>query len=354
MAGFILSSGPRTRLRLFIMDIDFNKPALVAAPLSGYSDAPFRLLCFEFGADYACTEMVSAEGLHRGAGPTMALLRVMEGEGPVGAQLFGAKPRSMARAAARAAESSCAYIDLNFGCPVRKVVRKNGGASIMRDLGLMAEITEAVVAESRLPVTAKIRSGWSGKTKNYLQAGEVLQKAGVSAVALHPRYRTQMFSGKAEWPHIARLREALEIPVIANGDVTGPQEYRKIVEETGCKVVMIGRGAIGSPWIFSRLKDEMRAVFGKEVSEGAEGAIPRSMAEKMDVLERFVRMEVELKGERLAILQMRKHYRWYIRGMRGMKDYRNRLCHALTMDEALSIIDEIREESGADGQEESS
>jgi tRNA-dihydrouridine synthase len=262
----------------------------------------------------------------------------------------------MADAAQVAATCSPAFIDLNFGCPVKKVVRKNGGAGLMRDLSLMGEIASAVVKRvTPLAVTAKIRSGWNRDEENYLEAGNVLQEAGVKAVTLHPRYRTQVFNGEADWYHIARLKEELDIPVIANGDVKNVEGYRKIVDITGCNIVMIGRGAVGRPWIFAEIKEGTKWMSGENKkshglisSEGnrkiPERKAPSSALEKMDILKRFIRMEVELKGERLAIFQMRKRYRSYIRNYPGMKDYRSRLSHSEKLDDVLAILDEIREE----------
>jgi tRNA-dihydrouridine synthase B len=332
----------------------FTGPALCLAPLAGYSDAAFRLLCFEFGADFALTEMISAEGLKRKTPRTVKLIQKIEGEGPVGIQLFGSNPSSMAEAAEVAAAGRPAFIDLNFGCPVKKVVRKNGGAGLMRNLGLMGEIARAVVNRvAPLQVTAKIRSGWNREEENYIEAGNILQDAGVSAVTLHPRYRSQAFTGEADWSHIARLREELDIPVIANGDVKSIEGYRKIVTITGCNIVMIGRGAVGKPWIFAEIKEGTKWICEKEkhelISSGENSKMPGLKApsgimEKIDILERFVRMEVELKGEELAILQMRKRYRSFIRDHYRMKDYRNRLSHSEKLDDVLTIFDEIREE----------
>jgi tRNA-dihydrouridine synthase B len=304
------------------------------APLAGWSDAPFRQLCFEYGADFAVTEMVSAEGLIRGGEKTFRLFECLPGEGPVGVQLFGSNPASFAEATRVVCRSQPAFIDLNFGCPVKKVIRKNGGSAIMRDLDLLGRICGEVVAASTVPVTAKIRSGWSPAEENYIDAGKVAEAAGVSAVTLHPRHRSQLFSGDADWSHIARLREALSIDVIASGDVRGADDYRKIVEITGCETVMIGRGAFGRPWVFSEIK---AAIEGRPWTEP-------SPEEKTGVMIRLSRMEEELKGEKRAVVEMRKQYRWFLRGLPDVKDFRMRLSTAGSMADAAEIINELKED----------
>ncbi|HSG27962.1 MAG TPA: tRNA-dihydrouridine synthase family protein, partial [Candidatus Krumholzibacterium sp.] len=200
----------------------FTDSRVCMAPMAGYTDAPFRLICGSFGADFCVTEMVSSDGLIRGGEKTSRIMERLEGEAPLGIQLFGSDPHVMAEAARIAARELPPFIDLNFGCPVKKVIRKNGGVAIMRDLGLMERICAAVVEAAGIPVTAKIRSGWSAEEENYLEAGRIAQGTGCAAVTLHPRYRTQGFSGNADWSHIARLREELSISVIANGDVRLP------------------------------------------------------------------------------------------------------------------------------------
>jgi tRNA-dihydrouridine synthase B len=324
-----------------MMDLDkkegagiFDSSLLCLAPMAGYSDAPFRLLCAELGADFAVTEMVSAEGLVRGGGKTTALLRFIGGEGPVGIQLFGANPAAIASAASIAGESRPAFIDINFGCPVRKVVRKNGGSAIMRDLELMERIAGAAVEAVSIPVTAKIRSGWSEREMNFLEAGRALERAGVSAITLHPRTRSQGFGGEADWSQIWRLREELSIPVIANGNVRTVADYERIVSVTGPGIVMIGRGALGNPWIFGDIKG---------VVEGRPGEV-RSIDDIVRMMERHVRMEVEWKGERAAIVEMRKQYRWYLRGIDDIKRYRSELSQAESLAETVSILEAIREE----------
>jgi nifR3 family TIM-barrel protein len=304
------------------------------APLAGWSDASFRLLCFEYGADFAVTEMVSAEGLIRKGEKTGRLIERLPGEGPVGVQLFGSDPAAFEAAAVIVCRSEPAFIDLNFGCPVKKVIRKNGGSAIMRDLDLLGRICAAVVSVSTVPVTVKIRSGWNPEEENYIEAGRVAEEAGAAAVTLHPRYRSQLFSGEADWTHIARLREALSIDVAANGDVKSVEDYRKIVEITGCETVMIGRGALGRPWIFSEIK---AAIGGRQWT-------PPGPAEMTGTMTRLARMEVEWKGEKRAVAEMRKQYRWFLRGLPEVRDYRMRLSTASSMAEAAEIIEELRED----------
>ncbi len=325
----------------------FTGSRVCLAPMAGYSDAPFRLICSSFGADFCVTEMMSADGLVRGGGKTRGLLARMEGEGPLGAQLFGADPDTMAQAAVLAAApdrqsrsareaalSGPAFIDLNFGCPVKKVVRKNGGVAIMRDLDLMEKICRAVVAAVDIPVTAKIRSGWSRDEENYIEAGQVIEGSGAAAVILHPRYRTQGFGGESNREHLSRLREAVKIPVIASGDVKSPDDYFKLVEETGCSVVMIGRGAFGRPWIFREIKDRLA---GREPAD-------MPLMSRLDLFERLLDLEIEWYGERPGILELRKFYRWYFRGHSGMREYRQRFTAADSRAEVVFILKELREE----------
>ncbi len=313
----------------------FEESDACLAPMAGFSDAPFRLLCGECGADFTFTEMVSADGLVRNDRGTKGMLRRMPGEGIVGAQLFGSDPDTVAEAASIVEGMDFHFIDLNFGCPVRKVVRKNGGAAVMRDLDLMGRICRAVTGRCGVPVTAKIRSGWSAKEENFIDAGKVLEDSGIAAVTLHPRYRTQLFSGEAEWGHIALLRRALSVPVIANGDVRTPDDHRDIVSITGCRNVMVGRGALGRPWIFGEIKDRLA---GRE-------AVRKGMPVRIDILRRHVSMELEWNGDRRGVLMMRKHYRWYLRGIRGAREYRQRLCGAETITGVIEILNDLQEES---------
>ncbi|MBU8923482.1 MAG: tRNA-dihydrouridine synthase [Bacteroidales bacterium] len=334
----------------------FLSSRVCLAPMAGFTDAPYRLICREFGADFCVTEMVSADGLVREGDKTHKIMTRLEGEGPVGVQLFGSDPEILAEAAGIAEETGPAFIDLNFGCPAKKVIRRNGGVAIMRDLGLMERICRRVVEAVSLPVTAKIRSGWSAVEENYIEAGRVAQGAGCAAVTIHPRYRTQGFSGSAAWAHIARLGSELDIPVIANGDVKDPEDYFKIVDETGCTLVMIGRGAFGRPWIFREIKERLSV---REGSSGKESSGPGSSGQespdrepfeqmtlsgRLDILGRFLEMEIAWKGEKLALLEMRKFYRWFLRGHPDMKKYRMALVTAETREAVLGHLSLLREE----------
>lgn len=312
-----------------------GREAVGLAPLAGYSDAPYRLLCARHGADFAVTEMVSSDGLVRNGAATRFILEVADGEAPLGVQIFGTNPDTMARAAVIAAAGTAAWIDLNFGCPVRKVTRKNGGVSIMRDLPLMGRICAAVVRAVDIPVTAKIRSGWSAGEENYIEAGRVCEENGVAAVTLHPRYRTQGFSGSANWEHIADLADRLTIPVVANGDVWNVDDYQSITAATHCRIVMVGRGAIGNPWLFEGIKDHI---------EGRE-SVPVPFDDRIAAIERLLKMEVSWRGERSGILETRKHYRWFFKGLPGMKEHRSALSRAGTINAVLDILRTMRKES---------
>jgi tRNA-dihydrouridine synthase B len=317
----------------------FESPRLCLAPMAGDSDAPFRLVCTELGADFAFTGLVSADGLARGGKKSEALLDRLDGEAPLGVQLFGANPDTLARSAAIAAASSASFVDLNFGCPVKKVVRKNGGAALMRDLDLMERIVRAVIGAVPVPVTAKIRSGWSADERNFLEAGRLLAGCGIAAITIHPRARSEGFSGAAHWEDIALLREAVPVPVIANGDIKSVADYREVMRTTDATSVMIGRGALGNPWIFRHIKDTM------------EGRPPRdvSFPERLDVLERHLALQVGFFGEVAGIREMKKFYRWYLRSFEGARSYRPALTAVETQAEVRDILVRIREEFEKNG-----
>ncbi len=311
----------------------FRGPVVCLAPLAGYTDAPFRMLCTRFGADFTVTEMVSADGLVRGGERTRRMLRRIDGEGPLGVQLFGSDPTVLAEAA-KIAQVHASFIDLNFGCPVKKVVRKNGGAALMRDLGLLGRICSSVVGAVHVPVTGKIRSGWSEGENNFLEAGRVMEEAGLAAVTLHPRYRSQGFAGEALWGHIRELRAAISIPVIANGDVRSVDDYRRIVEIAGPGPVMVGRGALGRPWIFADIKRSLGKGEGFDCEPGR----------FVDLIKEHLALEAEWKGEHTALFEMRKHYRWYLRGVCGIKRFRASLSRAESREQVHKLLDTMERE----------
>ena len=320
----------------------FSGSLACLAPLAGYSDAPLRLIAAECGADFAFTGLVSADGLVRGGAGSAALMGRLAGEAPLGVQIFGAAPDHLGRAAAIAAGSGADFIDLNFGCPVKKVIRRNGGVSIMRDLDLMERIVRAVVASVDLPVTAKIRSGWSDEERNFIEAGRLLESCGAAAVTLHPRPRSQGFSGRARWEDIAALRAELAIPVIANGDIRTLADHAEVTRLTGCAIAMIGRGALGNPWIFREIKDAAR------------GRPPRETGidERLDTIERHLALMVDFFGEDRGVREMRKFYRWYLRSFDDIRKYRAALVIAPRARDVAALVAAMREELRGNGRSE--
>ena len=238
----------------FPFPVDHAVP-LFLAPMAGVSESPFRRLCRTWGADVVVTEFLSAEGIRRENEATLSKLRFGPDERTIGVQIFGADPTAMREAAAFVTDVfQPDYIDINFGCPVKKVVRRNGGSGCLKDLGLVQEIIRAVVQGTHLPVTCKVRSGWSEEMRDPVTIGLRCQDAGVRAIALHPRTRTQMYSGQARWEEIAAMKAALTIPVIGNGDIKTPEDAARMRRETGCDGVMIARGSFGQPWIFRQAR----------------------------------------------------------------------------------------------------
>jgi tRNA-dihydrouridine synthase B len=280
-------------------------PPFVLAPLAGYTDSAMRRLCRRYGAALVWTEMASAEGIVRNSTKTLALLAFHPSERPIVFQLFGTSPESMGRAAAKVASLGPDLIDLNVGCPARKVLRSGGGAALMRDVGRLQEIARAVVGATTIPVTAKIRSGPSDDLTNAVEVAVALVDAGVAALAVHPRTGTQRFTGRADWSVIGAVKAAVPVPVIGNGDVREPEDAFAMLAETGCDAVMIGRAAVGNPWIFSRLR---------ACPPG--GPVPPSPSFP-DIVETCIEhldLAVESKGEPTGVLETRKHLVAYLRG----------------------------------------
>ena len=308
-------------------------PALILAPMAGVSEPPFRQICRRFGADVLLSEFLSSEAIRRGIRRTLQDCEFEEIERPLGIQIYGADPAAMAEAAAVITEHyRPEFIDINFGCPVKKVVQRNGGSGCLRDPGLVQQIIRAVVAATPLPVTVKTRSGWNDDTRDPVGIALRMQDAGATAFTLHARTRTQMFTGKANWDEIARVVDALDIPVIGNGDIQTPEDVVRMVAHTRCAGVMIGRGSFGNPWLFR----DARALLSGEPRPEAPG-----VAERFSVALDHARLAIRLQGDtRKTVVEFRKHFGWYTRGMHHASDLRARLFQVESMLEAEAIFSE--------------
>ncbi len=291
---------------------------LFLAPMAGVSEPPFRRLCRAFGADVVVSEFLSCEGLRRGATSVHDGAYFTEPERPIGIQLYGSDPGSMAEAAALVSEHYAPdFIDLNFGCPVKKVVKRNGGSGCLKDLGLVESIIRAVRGATRLPVTAKIRSGWDEALRDPVSIALRCQDAGAQVLTLHPRTRSQMFSGSARWDEIAAVVDVLDIPVVGNGDIKTAGDAYRMWRETGCAGVMIARGSFGNPWVFQ----QARALL--------DGRIPRpepTPGERFAVAMHHAGLQLQIQGDdRRTAIEFRKHLSWYVRGVPGAADLRREL-----------------------------
>jgi tRNA-dihydrouridine synthase B len=303
---------------------------LYLAPMAGVSESPFRRICRRFGADVVVTEFLSAEGIRRENAATMDKLRFGPEERPIGVQIFGADPDAMGEAAALVTDVFAPeFIDINFGCPVKKVVKRNGGSGCLKDPALVISVIKAVAKSTHLPVTVKIRSGWSEEMRDPVGIALRCQDAGARALALHPRTRAQMYSGNARWSEIAAVADALEIPVIGNGDIKTADDVVRMHRETGCDAVMVARGSFGQPWIFTQARAMLD---GRPVP--AEPGIAERFAIALDHARMADSFEADPRG---AAIEFRKHLGWYVKGLPGSADLRRRL-HAV---ESLGEVEGI-------------
>ncbi len=302
---------------------------LVLAPMAGITDLPFRVICREMGAGIVYSEMVSAEALIRDQQRTLAMLATDPRERPVAFQLFGSRPASLAQAAKILSERPIDIIDINMGCPVPKVLKSGAGSALLRDLGLARELMQAVVGASSLPVTVKIRLGWDAKSIVAVELARLAEAAGVSAITVHGRTKVMGFSGKADWSMIRTAREAVSIPVIGNGDVRSATDAKRMLDETGCDGVMIGRAIEGNPWIFREAKTFLET-----------GTVPAhpSIEERHAVMLRHLNDVTALLGENVGVREMRKHLCWYTKGLPGGAEFRERINHVVRLDEVKAEI----------------
>ena len=306
---------------------------LYLAPQAGVSESPFRRLCRRFGADVVVSEFVSAAGILHGNQRTLDYLRFDEVERPIGVQIFGADAGQMAEAAAFVHETfGPDFIDINFGCPVKKVVKRNGGSGCLRDLGLVRRIVRAVADATPITTTAKIRSGYDQATRDPVAIGLACQEAGAEAICLHPRTRTDMYSGHARWDEIRALKEAVEVPVIGNGDVRSGEDARRMRDETGCDGIMIARGTHGDPWLFSQARAAL---------DGLPIPPDPTVEERFRICLEHARNAIAFEeNAEKAVIEFRKHLGWYTKGLPSGRDLRQELFQVTTMEEIEARLQE--------------
>lgn len=309
---------------------------LSLAPMEDVSDPPFRAVCKDNGADLMYTEFISSEGLIRDAIKSRQKLDIFDYERPVGIQIFGGDEEAMAMSARIVEAVDPDLVDINFGCPVKKVVSKGAGAGVLKDVDLMVRLTEAVVKSTHLPVTVKTRLGWDDSSRNIEEVAERLQDTGIKALAIHGRTRAQMYKGEADWSLIAKVKNnpRIHIPIFGNGDIDSPQKAVAYKNRYGVDGIMIGRAAIGYPWIFREIKHYMAT---------GELLAPPTVEERVEVARKHLRKSLEWKGPIVGINEMRRHYANYLKGLPNIKEYRNRLVTLREMEEVEAVLDEVKQ-----------
>ncbi|WP_108245937.1 tRNA dihydrouridine synthase DusB [Muricauda brasiliensis] len=322
-----------------IGNIELPDFPLLLAPMEDVSDPPFRKLCKEQGADVVYTEFISSEGLIRDAAKSVIKLDIYEKERPVGIQIFGAELDSMLQAVDIVEKSNPDIIDINFGCPVKKVVCKNAGAGILRDIPLMVKLTEEIVKRTKLPVTVKTRLGWDNNSIKIVEVAERLQDVGIEAISIHGRTRVQMYKGEADWKPIAEVKnnQRMHIPVFGNGDVDTPEAAVKMRDDYGLDGAMIGRASIGYPWFFKEVKHYF---------ETGEHLAPPTMLERVDAARRHLQMAIDWKGEKLGVFETRRHYTNYFKGIPHFKEYRMKMVTSDDAADVFAAFDEVQEKFG--------
>ncbi|WP_416318255.1 tRNA dihydrouridine synthase DusB [Thermoanaerobacterium thermosaccharolyticum] len=291
---------------LYIGDVEIKNNVFLA-PMAGVTDKPYRLICKDMGCGFAYTEMVSAKGLYYGSENTEFLTDIDDEEN-VALQIFGSDPYIMGEIAKRLNTSNAKTIDINMGCPTQKIVKNGDGSALMMHPDVAENVIKAVVKNSIKPVTIKIRKGWDDDHINAVEIAKMAESCGVKAVAIHGRTREQFYSGRADWDIIKKVKDNLKIPVIGNGDIFTPEDAKRMIDETGCDAVMVGRGAEGNPWIFKRILHYLNT--GEILPEP-------TVSEKIDMILKHLDMMIDYKGEHVGILEMRKHIAWYLKGIRG-------------------------------------
>ncbi|MEP6685091.1 MAG: tRNA dihydrouridine synthase DusB [Parafilimonas sp.] len=317
-----------------IGNISLPEFPLLLAPMEDVSDPPFRAVCKDNGADLMYTEFISSEGLIRDAIKSRQKLDIFDYEKPVGIQIFGGDEEAMAMSARIVDAVNPDLLDINFGCPVKKVVSKGAGAAVLKDIDLMVRLTKACVQSTTLPVTVKTRLGWDENNKNIVEVAERLQDVGVKALAIHGRTRSQLYKGEADWTLIAAVKNnpRITMPIFGNGDIDSPEKALEYKNRYGVDGIMIGRAAIGYPWIFNEIKYYLKT---------GEHLPAPTIEQRINVIKKHLQRSIEWKGEILGLLEMRRHYANYLKGLPSIKEYRMKLTTLKSTEEIFSVLDDI-------------
>lgn len=319
-----------------IGNIDLGFEPVLLAPMEDVTDPSFRYICKEFGADMMYTEFISSDGLIRDAAKTIAKMQVCDAERPIAIQIYGHIPEAMVEAAVRAQAAGPDIIDINFGCPVNKIAKRGAGSGMMREPDKMVEITRRVVEAVNLPVTVKTRLGWDEDSKIIVELSERLQDAGIAALTIHGRTRCQLYKGQADWTLIGEVKKnpRMHIPIIGNGDITSPEEAREAFNRYGVDGIMIGRASFGHPWIFRDVKHYLRT---------GELLPPMSVADRVELAKKHLAKSLEVKGEKVGVLEMRRHLSCYFKGLDNFKETRLKLVTLNDPQELYATLDYIKD-----------
>ena len=320
-----------------IGNIDIGEFPLLLAPMEDVSDPPFRAICKQYGADVMYTEFISSEGLIRNAEKSTMKLDIYDHERPIGIQIFGANIDSMKEATKICEQASPEIIDINYGCPVKKVANKGAGAGILLDIPKMIEMTKEIVKSTKIPVTVKTRLGWDENTKFIVEVAERLQDVGIKALSIHGRTRKQMYKGQADWTLIGEVKNnpRMHIPIFGNGDISSAQKVQEVKNKYGVDGVMIGRGAIGYPWIFNEIKHYLKT---------GENLTPPSIKDRVKICKQHLKHSIEWKGQKLGIAEMKRHYTNYFKGIPHFKEYRIKMVTSESPEEIHSILEKVSKE----------
>jgi tRNA-dihydrouridine synthase B len=324
---------------MHIGDLDLGHQPIFLAPMEDITDPSFRYLCKRFGADVMYTEFISSDGLIREGAKSVKKLEIYEDERPMGIQLYGHIVKSMVEATHRAVEAKPEIIDINYGCPVRKIANRGAGAGMLANIPLMMEMTRAIVEASSLPVTVKTRLGWDDQNKTIVEVAEQLQDQGIKAITIHGRTRAQMYRGSADWTLIGKVKQnrRMQIPVIGNGDISNPMEAREAFDRYGVDGIMIGRAAVGKPWLFQHIKHYLQT--GELLPEP-------TVSEKVDMARLQFEKSLTFKEGPVGIYEMRRHFSNYFKGLPQFKEIRIKLLTSLDVEEIISLLEQIREQYG--------